>query len=121
MVASNKIWSDCKYAGWSGHFFSTYALKTPFFPLSKFGPFLFSGTCKTVPEAEAASSSGSLDIVFIVSQHSSMATDLEPWEYMFELLSLDMELPFDEVRVGVVGFAGLQELHAPYVLKQDDR
>ena len=74
-----------------------------------------------VSESEDISSSGSLDIVFIVSQHTSMASSLEPWQYMFELLSFEMDFPYSEVRVGVVGFAGLDESHAPYVIKQDGR
>ena len=50
-----------------------------------------------------------------------MASSLEPWQYMFELLSFEMDFPYSEVRVGVVGFAGLDESHAPYVIKQDGR
>lgn len=63
---------------------------------------------------------GSLDIVFVVSQHSSMATGQQPWEYLFDLLDSGMSFPYN-VRVGVVGFAGVGDLFSPYVLSQDGR
>ena len=65
--------------------------------------------------------SGSLDVVFVISQHSSMAKGYEPWRYLYDLLN-DAELEvFDEVRVGIVGFAGLNDNSIPYVLKQGGR
>ena len=72
------------------------------------------------PSEEAVPTTGSLDIVFVVSQHSSMAVGQEPWEYLFGLVSSGGALPY-RVRFGVVGFAGEGDSHSPYVVKQDGR
>ena len=40
---------------------------------------------------------------------------------MFELLNFEMDFQYSEVRDGIVGFAGSDESHAPYVIKQDGR
>lgn len=70
-----------------------------------------------------SSSTGSLDIVFAVSQHESMTQSRDmPWEYVFELVTSDFEAwdQFDNVRLGVVGFAGADQEYEPYAVLTDN-
>ena len=80
---------------------------------------LFIDVCKQLSE-EVIPDTGALDIVFVISQHSTMAAGQEPWEYLFDLLNSGAALPY-RVRIGVVGFAGADNSHSPYVFKQDGR
>ena len=72
------------------------------------------------PSKEVVPDTGSLDIVFVVSQHTKMAVGQEPWEYLFRLVNTGTALPY-RVRIGVVGFAGEGASQTPYVVKQDDK